>query len=147
MARPTTALIRSLRDTANRLAAGADYQWGHMGACNCGHLAQTVTRLPRHAIHRSAMVREGDWEVQEREYCPESGLLIDEIIGALLQIGLEPGDIRDLERLSNPAVVAALPGGPRQLSRNRRDDAVAYLRAWADLLEAERGVALDSEAA
>ncbi len=40
-------LIEALRRTAARLATGAEYRWTHMGSCNCGHLAQTVTELCR----------------------------------------------------------------------------------------------------
>ena len=43
--------MRALRATADRLAApDARYEWGHMGGCNCGHLAQTVTTLSRAEI-------------------------------------------------------------------------------------------------
>jgi hypothetical protein len=51
MASPTPELISALRATANRLSDGTAYQWTHMGACNCGHLAQTVTRKSASEIH------------------------------------------------------------------------------------------------
>ena len=31
--------------TAERLSGDVSYQWGHMGMCNCGHLAQSITGL------------------------------------------------------------------------------------------------------
>ena len=47
MARPSRRLIDALRATARRLEDGARYEWGHMGRCNCGHLAQTLTTYTR----------------------------------------------------------------------------------------------------
>ena len=40
MAKATPVLIEALRKTAKKLEKGARYQWGHMGCCNCGNLAQ-----------------------------------------------------------------------------------------------------------
>ena len=46
-ARPTPrvakTLAEALRVTAKRISSGDRYKWTHMGACNCGHLAQTIT--------------------------------------------------------------------------------------------------------
>ena len=63
-------LIAALRSTARRLEGGARYRWTHMGSCNCGHLAQTLTRLPREEIHRLALERAGDWGEQARSRQP-----------------------------------------------------------------------------
>ena len=76
-----------------------------------------------------------DWETLANAYCPTSGHAIDDVLTALVDAGLTTDDIRHLERLDDPAVLAALPGGHRWLRRNVREDAVAYLEAWADLLE------------
>jgi hypothetical protein len=70
MAHSTFPVIQALRDTAQRLATQAPYQWGHMGSCNCGHLAQTITNLTKGEIHARAMQRYGDWERQLIDYCP-----------------------------------------------------------------------------
>lgn len=138
MARANHALVRALRVTADRLAADdARYEWGHMGSCNCGHLAQTVTKLSRAEIHARAMERAGDWGEQVVEYCPTSGYAIDHVIEEMLALGLARGDLSDLERLSGSKVLARLPVGERELKRNRRDDVVLYLRTWADALEDE----------
>ncbi|WP_342039360.1 hypothetical protein [Pontibacter indicus] len=51
MARSSAQLVAAIRQTADRLAKGAIYQWGHMGSCNCGHLAQTITQLDKGHIH------------------------------------------------------------------------------------------------
>ena len=101
-------LIALLRSTATRLAAESDYQWGHMGMCNCGHLAQSITGLTRREIHEAALVREGDWERQAEDYCPTSGLMIDHILAAMMRLGMTRDDIRHLEKLSDPAVLRRL---------------------------------------
>ncbi len=147
MAQPTLELISALRHTAARLSSGGHYQWGHMGACNCGHLAQTITNVPKHAIHEWALERVGDWETQANQYCPASGYRIDEVISAMLALGMTRRDIRNLERLSDPRVLGRLREGERRLARNRREDVVRYMRAWADLLEDELPAPAFAEAA
>src|SRR5436309_3115737 len=136
MATPNRELIDALRRTAARLDSDASYQWGHMGMCNCGHLAQSITGLTSREIHSSALVREGDWEQQANDYCPTSGQLIDHILAAMMAIGLTRIDVRHLERLSDPEVVRRT--GKQRLRFNDRDDAVRYMRAWAELLEERR---------
>ena len=136
MAQSTLPVIQALRDTAQRLATQAPYQWGHMGSCNCGHLAQTVTKLTKAEIHARAMQRYGDWERQLLDYCPTSGLPIDQTIDEMLAAGFTRTDLTHLERLSDPVVLAAIPFERRNaLRHNQRDDVVLYLRTWADLLE------------
>lgn len=135
--RPTHAptLATALRVTAERLDAGAVYQWGHLGQCNCGHLVQTVCGLPRQVIHAWALERTGDWEQLANDYCPTSGHHIDDVISSLLALGMTTDDIGHLEKVDDPRVLAALPGGHRWLARNERADVVLYMRTWADLLD------------
>jgi hypothetical protein len=133
MAKPSVEIIQIVRRTADKIDASKDYQWGHMGACNCGFLAQEVTRLSRGEIHRRALLGHGDWNEQLNDYCPTSGLLFDDVISSLLNAGFDSDDLRQLENLNNPDVLNELPG--THLRRNSREDAVRYLRAWADLLE------------
>ncbi len=136
MAKSTLSVIQALRTTAQRLSTEAPYQWGHMGSCNCGHLAQTITRLSKGAIHERAMQRYGDWDQQLRDYCPTSGLPIDETIDEMLALGFTRTDLAHLERLSDPAIRATLTFEQREaLRHNNRDHVVLYLRAWAELLE------------
>lgn len=145
MARPTLALIHALRTTAARLRAGGEYRWTHMGACNCGHLAQTITKLPRAEIHRLALERAGDWGEQAVEYCPTSGYPIDHVIERMLEVGLELSDVAALERLSDPKVLRRLPVEERELSFRRRGDVVRYMEEWAELLEEQRGLTASGE--
>ena len=50
MAKATPILIEAIRNTAKKLETGAPYQWGHMGSCNCGNLAQEITDLSEKEI-------------------------------------------------------------------------------------------------
>jgi hypothetical protein len=128
-------LIEALRATAHRLATEAPYQWGHMGSCNCGHLAQTITSLTKAEIHARALQRYGDWERQLVDYCPTSGLPFDQTIDEMLALGFSREDLTQLEKLGDPAVRHAIPFERRNtLRHNQRDDVVLYLRTWADLL-------------
>jgi len=134
--RVSLPLIQALRDTARRLTTEAPYQWGHMGSCNCGHLAQTITQLTKAEIHTLAMQRYGDWERQLVDYCPTSGLPFDQTIDEMLALGFSREDLTHLEKLGDPAVRHTIPFERRNtLRHNQRDDVVLYLHAWADLLE------------
>ncbi len=135
MARATLELIDALRETASHLREGASFAWGHMGSCICGNLAQTITTLDPAEIHRQAMERHGDWSQQSVEHCPTSGLAIDRVIEEMLAIGLTLSDIRHLERLSDPRVLARVPA--KWLRKQDPRHAVQYLEAWAELLEHE----------
>lgn len=135
MATPSFALVQILRETADRLAGGAEYQWSHFGKCNCGHLAQTATRISARDIHRTAHRKLSEWSEIPDDFCPQTGVLIDRVIDTLFELGLTNTDLRHLEDLTDPEVLARLPGGWRYLQRNQRDDVIVYLRTWADQLE------------
>ena len=137
MARPKPELIEALRRTAKKLGAGAPYQWGHMGGCNCGNLAQELTRLSKDQIHAYAMQRHGDWNEQVADYCPTSQMPIDLLISEMLSAGLATEDLKNLEKLSDKRVLARFPIEKRFLKHNHRNDVVAYLNEWAAMLEEE----------
>ena len=135
MARPTPKLIEALRITAQKLRNGAPYQWGNMGGCNCGNLAQELTKLNKDEIHRYAMQRYGDWNEQIDDYCPASQMPLDLVINEMLNAGLMLEDIKHLEKLDSRVVLLRLPVEKRFLKHNVRDDVVTYMNVWADLLE------------
>ncbi|MEI2422162.1 hypothetical protein V6O07_17920, partial [Arthrospira platensis SPKY2] len=80
MAKATIEVIRALRLTADKLEKGSTFQWGHMGSCNCGNLAQTVTHFSKEEIHKYALEKRGNWSDQLIDYCPTSGYPMDMII-------------------------------------------------------------------
>ena len=129
-------LISAIRRTARKLENDAPYQWGHMGSCNCGNLAQELTHRTKAEIHQFAMRNQGDWNEQVETYCPTSGLPMDMLINDMLQKGLGTNDLQQLERLSNKKVLNRIPLERRQAMRhNVREDVVLYLDEWANVLE------------
>ncbi len=135
MGRIDPRLIEALRNTAERLRDGKAYSWTHMGMCNCGQLAQAITQIPKEELHRLALQKAGDWGQQALEFCPDSGLPMDYVIGAMLDLGLTRQDLRHLELLSDPLVLTRLPIGERDLDKRSREDVVVYMRLLADWLE------------
>ncbi len=143
MAKANLELVMILRLAAQRLENSQDYQWGHMGSCNCGFVAQEITHLSKDEIHRKAMEGHGDWTEQLNDYCPASGLPLEGVIEALLRSGLEIDDLKHLERLSDPIVLKNVPQSRSKWAFNERKNAIAYLRAWASLLEDELLAAIE----
>jgi hypothetical protein len=127
-------LAKALRSAAGEIARSDRYQWGHMGNCNCGHLAQQLTSKTPEEIHRYAMEKHGDWADQVLDFCPESGMTMDWLIAELTSYGLTTRDLIDLERLSNQEVLSK--AGVQAMEKNKKDDVVRYMEAWAELVEA-----------
>ncbi|PWJ38500.1 hypothetical protein [Sediminitomix flava] len=138
MANPNPILIDKLKEAAQKIESGADYSWGHVGKCNCGHLLQTITPMSSSEIYKEANVQKLDeWSEYANDYCSTSGASVDRMVDALLDIGLELDDIQELEYLSNKKVLKALPGGFRYLQKGQRKDAAMYMKTWAKVLEKE----------
>lgn len=138
MAKSSSEVIAALRNTALRIGESDSYQWGHMGSCNCGFLAQEITRLSKNEIHNRAMQKYGDWREQLNDYCPTSGLPMDDLIGTLLSFGFDRDDLAHLERLSDPRILRFnSTGQARMLACNSKADVMIYLNTWADWLEWE----------
>lgn len=168
MARPSGELILALRETAARLSREeVTYRWASFAHCNCGHLAQTITGLDPAEIQRRAMRREGDWASQARDSafrklpqldhldgpaldegawepenvgaCQVTGAPLDAVLDRMYGLGLNPEDVGYLERLSDPEVRRRLGTGTKYFPHHHRENVVAYLQAWADLLEERLG--------
>jgi hypothetical protein len=137
MAQASLAVIDVLRATAKKIESDMSYQWGHMGLCNCGFLAQEITKLTKTEIHTRAMQRHGDWTEQLNDYCPTSGLPMDLLIDELIAFGFSPSDLRHLEKLSDGVILRSLALHQQNVSYNSKKDVTLYLRAWASLLEDE----------
>ncbi len=137
MAIASVKLIDILQQTVAMLESSDQYQWGHSGACNCGHLAQVITGYDKAQIHYWAMQKGGDWTDNSADYCDSSGYEIDRVIEIMLGVGLQLEDIQDIENLSNPRILAHLPNGKKSLNHNQKDDVLLYFRTWIDLLEQE----------
>jgi hypothetical protein len=135
MATVNPDLISAIERTIFKLSNGSPYQWGHMGACNCGNLAQELTKLEKSEIHRYAMERYGDWNQQLIDFCPTSGYPMDLMISKMLEFGLKVEDLSHLERLSDPKILSAMPKERRKsISKNSKEDVIYYMRTWSELL-------------
>jgi len=169
MARASSRLVGALRDTAARLGRpDTVYRWSQLAHCNCGHLTQTITGLSPGAIHEAAARHRGDWAEQARtvpqltlpsepDYgsrpaidegawepedlglCPVAELSMTQIFDELIEWGLDATDVGALERLDDPEVRRRLGTHTVDFLHSDRENVVAYLRAWADLLEERLG--------
>ena len=137
MAKNSEEIVIVLRNTADRLEKSNMYQWGHMGSCNCGFLAQEISSLNKDEIHARAMQRHGNWNEQLNDYCPTSGLLIDDLITQMFNFGFDSNDLKHLEKLSDPIILRTLPYEERNLRHNVKSDVVKYFRTWAEIIEKE----------
>ncbi|GAA5023252.1 hypothetical protein GCM10011506_05970 [Marivirga lumbricoides] len=137
MARANFKLIKAIKVAAEKIKSGTDYQWGHMGGCNCGHLAQELTNYSKREIHEYAMRKSGDWTDQVQDYCSTSQMPMDEIISSMMESGLERKDMIELERLGNHDVRVYMGEHGKSLSHNKKEDVVAYMLSWAEMLENE----------
>jgi hypothetical protein len=135
MAKASITVIEALRTTAQNLENNPNYMWGHMGACNCGHLAQVVTKRTKAEIHAIAMQGSGDWNEQVNHYCGETKMPLDLIIFELMSFGFSSEDLKNLEKLSDGEVLNKIGSKKFDLKHNRKEDVVVYLKAWANHLE------------
>jgi len=135
MAKPSIELISALRETAARLKNGVHYAWGHHGACNCGNLVQVVCNLTQGEIIRYAHTGTGEWTELAEEYCGITNAPYTLLVSKLQDLGLTPTDIQHIEYLDDKEVLHHIKGGFRWLKRNKREDAIAYFEAFANMLE------------
>ncbi|WP_290795394.1 hypothetical protein [Flavihumibacter sp. UBA7668] len=135
MATARLELIEALRQTATNLRNGAYYAWGHHGGCNCGNLLQVVTKLSKEEILQYAHSGIGEWTEIAEEYCSVTHVPLGLMMTKLMELGLTPTDIHNIEYLEDREVLNALPGGFRWLKRNQREDVILYLDTFANVLE------------
>ena len=80
---------------------------------------------------------EGAWEPENVGACRASGARLDSILESMVRLGLDPHDIAHLERLSDPEIRRKLGTNTEYFAHYLRENVIAYLSAWADLLEAQ----------
>ena len=132
-------LIDALRETSRRLShENVDYQWGHMGQCNAGHLIQTITGMSSYEIVQSVDFQLEEWSEHAQDYCAGTGCKVNDIFQTIEKHGMTHQDVENLENLSDRKILSNLEGGFRFLQRNNRMDVVAYMNSFADLLEKSR---------
>jgi hypothetical protein len=137
MAKASIDLVIAIRNTIKNLKQADNYQWGHMGSCNCGFLAQEITKFRKDEIHMRALQGHGDWTEQLNDYCPGSGMPMEDVISFMLEVGLDIDDLKHLERLSDPKILRSLPEPHQALRHNQKEDVILYYQAWVIMLELE----------
>jgi hypothetical protein len=91
------------------------------------------------------MQRHGDWSEQILEFCPTSGYPMDLMIEKMLLAGLTLEDLKHLENLSDPEILAMMSKEKRNsISKNSKEDVIYYMQNWAKLLR-EKWVSENSE--
>ena len=130
-------LINALQIAIRQLKAGAPYEWGHVGRCNCGHLVQALVGISAGEIYRNFGQELDEWSEHSRDYCGVSGTPVEVLFDQLHAVGFSAEDIHHLEYLSDPKVLRALPGGFRHLRRNSRDDLTLYMETLVVLIAQE----------
>ena len=137
MARSNPELISALKTTADRLDAGARYEWGHMGRCNCGHLVQTITEMTDREIAQSVNNQLDEWSEYANDYCDGTGAHVEDLFTLLGEVGFGHRDVIDLENLSDNRVLNRIDPNHRHLRRNQKSDVSLYMRTMAEMLQEE----------
>lgn len=78
---------------------------------------------------------EGAWEPENVGACRVTGSSLDEVLGEMYALGLTADDVGHLERLSDRDVRRRLGNNKEDFPHHERENVIAYLQAWADLLE------------
>ena len=133
-------LIGALRETACRLEAGARYEWGHMGRCNCGHLVQSLTDMTDYEIVQSIDFELSEWTEHAQDYCEGTTRKVDDLFDTLHQVGFNRQDVIHLEYLSDQRVLRRLDPAQRRLRKNQAEDVSLYMNTLAIMLEEEAPV-------
>lgn len=152
-----TKLITALRTAATAVENETfNYDWKLISQCNCGVVICSLLGLSADGLSKRMESDPTDigiatWTEIVGSVCPVSGIPESQIFRELYSLGLTAIEIRHLEYLDAPEVVARIPvrhkrSGLFGLWRSKeverhyddKDDLVTYLRAWADLLT-ERG--------
>lgn len=125
-----------LEETASRLEAGAGYEWGHVGRCNCGHLVQTLSGRGEWEIFHAFERELGEWSELAAHHCDTTNAEVGLMFNELAQVGFSREDVMHLEYLSDPRVLNRLPADRPPLRRNRPVDVAWYMRELAAVLQA-----------
>ena len=137
MARATKELVKALRASAAGISAGHQYEWGHVGRCNCGHLVQHVSGRTSSEIIKTFGPQLDEWTEHANDYCGITGLPVQELFDDLESVGFFPDDVRNLEYLKDSQVLNRLPAEKRYLKHNDKEDVALYMNTMAELLEEE----------
>lgn len=176
----------ALRITAKAIRDGVvHYNWFRHESCNCGVLAQTIIGKSALALRNSIqpmlseaalllMKKSSDgsptWTEMSRVFCPVTGLPENMIFSALADVGFTTTDLRNIEYLRDPSVLAraGIKKNPvvmeevttgmlwwKKTETKQVEDknphytipksVAAYMDAWADMLDEEAATNPDTQ--
>ena len=133
----TKQLIEGLRTAADWIESDkVDYDWSLFSSCNCGILAQAITKLSKENIFEQICSMPnseedllGGWG-DKINYCTQTGLPLPFVITTLINAGMKPIEFDKLEWLN-------LPVNKRNIEEGIQQDpnyVISYMRTWADYL-------------
>lgn len=130
-----------------------DYDWIHQESCNCGILCQVLTNNSKKELKNKYNWRNfgksdnyflsGTWTGHVQKHCSITGKTFDRILNILLEAGLTPNDICDLEFLKNITILKRTDISRKFLFFFNRNyyknpkNLAKYLNAWIKILEEE----------
>ncbi|MEI9999411.1 MAG: hypothetical protein WDO13_09695, partial [Verrucomicrobiota bacterium] len=131
------------------------YEWNDRTRCNCGivaagpaHERGAVAQAPAADLCRWRFLRP-TWRSMTEVCCSDTGLTQNEVFTQLFAAGLRVEDFPHLEDLSHPEIVARMTPYRRERSpvrRSRKSDVIAYLRGWAEGIEAHHDAPVRAKA-
>ena len=116
------------------------YEWNDRTRCNCGAVVRQVMQTSATRLKKllPPIYDEGNfyptWSSMTDRYCSVSGLSENEVFRRLFAAGMKYSDFAHLEELSHPEIRKRMTPYRRDktaVSRSRKSDVIAYLRAWA----------------
>jgi hypothetical protein len=128
----TKQLIDGLRTAADWIESGkVEYFWGSPESCNCGILAQAILRVTPTEIQDTC--EHGNW-YEEVNRCHQTGIPINHIVKALIDVGMKSTDFVNLEYLIFEGVKPEISKLHYYHYTNAKN-VISYMRTWADSLE------------
>ncbi len=140
-----SVLAQDLSNVINALEKDAfHYDWTDPSTCNVGLVAQAITHKTAGEIsniyysdYRESIeiTKKPSWTSSINYYCSLTGRDLKGIVGDLRAAGLSNNDIKNLEYLQDPRILARSGIDVKNPDYYRkRDNLIKYLKAWKGLI-------------
>ena len=136
------------------------------GIIACALMGKSIVEMKALVLNMRSEVAGPNWKLMVRKFCPITGVPTNEVFKALVESGMSATDIIELEELSNkkvlrigklkdvykittkisePNLIQRLLGAKPKKTKTKelqahytsKENAIKYMRAWADILEEE----------
>lgn len=137
--------IEALKATLVKLKdESVPYAWGDPAMCNCGLLVQSIMNIDSKTlcdrleieVVKKQSVCIYSMNFDPKYLCPDTGIHMSRVIQSLLSTGFSKDDIQELEHLNNKEVLNRL-GRTEHDDYDDRENVIAYITAWIEILEEE----------